>query len=289
MTLAAADTNTALSLQTLSDHIARLPPLPSLASEMLDGLTEEDMDPGLLARRIVLDQTLALRALRIANSPFYGLPGRIDSIAEAVVVLGSRAIRSLIISAATVNTLSGLRAEAGIDTRKFWRHSIGSAVAARHLARLAGQNPDAAFTAGLLHDIGQIVLALAFPERYGAVRAQHVAHGGQLVALEKQLLGFTHADAGALLAARWGLPAVIGDAIAAHHQPEQSEAGSLASIAHIGSVIAHALALSGDPEEMVPALSDTAWKRLGIEWSALPTALARIEEEFDGTMTALLG
>lgn len=276
------------SPEEIAVRIAALPTLPSIASDLLSLDEMEDMDTGLLARRIAADQALAARALRVANSPFYGLQGQVVSIQEAIVVLGFRAVRSLVISAAAVQALATLKPDKHFDPQPFWRHSIGTAVSARHLALLAGRNPESAFAAGLLHDIGQLVLAVSFPAHYAAIHQWIQRHASPLLDVERQMIGTTHAEAGALLAERWGLPAAIREAIALHHQPDDATADSLADLTHTANVLSHALALATPPDELVPTLSDTAWARLNISWANLTPALDRIAGEFEDTLHALI-
>lgn len=278
------------SRQELEAQINALPTLPSVASELLGAFDDDDADIATLARRIAADQVLAARTLRVANSAFYGLQGKINSIQEAIVVLGFRAVRSLVISAAAVCALSTLKSGQEFDIRRFWRHSIGTAVAARHLAQLAqqaGHNPESAFAAGLLHDLGQLVLAVTFPKHYSAVLAWRARNKTLLITAEESVLAFTHADAGRLLAARWKLPEVIAESISLHHKPDETTADSLAGIIHVANALAHGLGLADDPEELVPPVSDLAWGRLNLSWAQLPPVLARIESEFGDTLNAL--
>ena len=273
---------------TVAARIAALPSLPSVAAELLSGDAIEELDVAPLARRIAADQVLAARALRVANSPFYGMPGMVGSIQEAIVVLGFRAVRSLVISAAAVQALASLKPGRNFSPRTFWRHSVGTAVAARHLAMLSGRNAEAAFTAGLLHDIGQLVLCVAFPRHYAAVLARSQGHELPLVAAELEYLGLTHAEAGAMRATRWGLPQSMREAIALHHQPDEARADSLVDLTHVANVLAHGLEFSTPLEEPVPPLSDTAWNRLNIDWARLAPTLDQIANEFEDTLHALL-
>ena len=271
----------------LEAKIEALPPLPSVANELLGAFNDDDADIGVLSRRIAADQVLAARTLRVANSAFYGLQGKINSIQEAIVVLGFRAVRSLVISAAAVCAMNALKSANDFAPRRFWRHSIGTAVAARQLAQMTGHNPDSAFAAGLLHDIGQLVLAVALPKHYNAVIAWRERNGTLLTTAEQTVLNCTHTEAGQLLASRWKLPDIITESITLHHRPEEATADSLAGLVHVANALAHGLGLADDPDELVPPLSDLAWSRLNIAWDRLPGAMARIEGEFEDTLNAL--
>lgn len=270
----------------MAEKIRALPSLPSVAVDLLAGIDREDVDIGQLARHISADQAIAARTLKVANSSFYGLQGRIHSIHEAIVVLGFRSVRSLVISTAAFSTLAALSPAGGYESRSFWRHSVGAAVVARHLALLSGRNPESAFTAGLLHDIGVLVLAACFPDFFRA----HWGRNAQLAeGFEREPGGVAtlHAEAGSVLAAQWRLPAALVDAIALHHQADAATGQPLTDLTHAADVLAHALELAGIEGEPTPPLSDLVWARLGIEWTDLRRVLGRIEHEFEDTLLAL--
>ncbi|MGQ5489280.1 HDOD domain-containing protein [Thauera sp. ZXT1-4] len=145
-----------LDTDSLRAAAARLPALPSVAVELITSLDAEEADAESLAEIISRDQTLAARLLRIANSSFYGMPGRIHSIRDAIMLIGLRGVRSLAIAA----SLSGAQPREcpGLSLQHFWRHSTATAIAAQELARRNQLPADLAFLASLLHDIGKIGL-----------------------------------------------------------------------------------------------------------------------------------
>jgi putative nucleotidyltransferase with HDIG domain len=270
----------------LAERIRALPSLPSVAVDLLASIEQEDIDITHLARHIAADQAIAARTLKVANSSFYGLQGRVHSIHEAIVVLGFRAVRSLVISTAAFSTLNALAPQRAYEPQPFWRHSVGAAVVARHLALLAGRNPETAFTAGLLHDIGFLVLAVCFPEFFRAHWGRNSGTCGWFEC-EPSQAAMVHAEAGALLAAQWRLPKALVDAIALHHSLDDPAGEPLTDLTHAADVLAHALELAGIESEPTPPLSDLVWRRLRIDWSDLRPVLGRIESEFEETLLAL--
>ncbi|RTL54463.1 MAG: HDOD domain-containing protein [Rhodocyclaceae bacterium] len=280
-------TSAPVSEQALADKLNDLPPLPVLAMEILGSFDDPQMDVDTLAKHITNDQVLAARALRIANSPFYGLSGRVTSIGDAIVILGFRAVRSLMLSAAMVDSVNRI-GNGGGDPRIFWRHSVAVALFARGLARYTGENPDAAFTAGLLHDMGRVVLEACFPDQYRAVFRWLEANDRPLREAERAVLGIDHAMAGALLARKWGLPATIVDAIGRHHAPDQGPPMPLTDICHCADILARALELDGRPRPLVPPMSDGAWVRVGPDWASLRGLLQEVEWDHEETCHALI-
>lgn len=264
--------------------IAALPALPPLVADLIASFQQEDLDIPTLARRIAADQGLALRTLRIANSPFYGLSGRVLSIDDAIMVLGFRTVRSLVLGAAVIGVFSRQPCP-GFDPLVFWRHSVAVAIAARALAGVLKENPETAFTGGLLHDIGQLTLATCFPREYQRLLDWHKQHGGLRQEAERRVLGVEHARAGELLARQWGLPEALALQIGGHHQPR---AGLGQDSIHLADILAHALELGCDPGALVPPLDPEAWQRLGLDETRLQPLLGRIEADFEETCHALL-
>ena len=258
--------------------VKQLPSLPSVVLELIENLGQEDADTATLAKKIAKDQALTARALRVANSPFYGLQGKIASIRDAITVLGFRAVQSLVMTAAVTHCFTPAQG-AGFDFKAFWRHCIGAALAARELARYAGRNGEAAFAIGLLHDIGHLVLATCFPEQTKQVLAYQRQHDCYAAEAERDVLGLDHAAVGAALAARWRFAPAMHEAIACHHAPDDQTGDSLAGIAHLSDFVAHALGLAKDENEMVPKISQLAWHRLDISWAEFQQVLERTEAQ----------
>ena len=272
---------------TLQQRIDRLPTLPSLVQELIHLRIDDDTAIERLAQSLSTDQTLAARALRIANSPFYGMRRQIGSIQEAIVVLGYRAVRAMIVSAAATSTLRQLRTAPGFRPRPFWRHSIGTALAARQLALHLPYPPDVAFTAGLLHDIGQLVLAITCPEHYAPALAALANDPGPIDTHETTLVGLTHSEAGAMLARHWQLPDNITAAIASHHAPASDPGEPLVALIHVANALAHSLELTGETSERVPPLDETSWNTMHIDDHTLQNLLRQIDQSFNDTLRAV--
>ncbi len=267
-------------------RLRQLPSLPSAVSGVLASFANEDMDVEVIAAQISRDQGLTARVLRVANSSFYGLQTRVGTINEAVVVLGFRAVRSMVL-AVGMNGAFRVDQCAGFDAGGYLRHGVGVALASRRLARGFGQHADLAFTGGLLHDIGMLVLASAFPKQYGEVLAQRRRDDRFLIEVEREILGIDHAEVGGMLAQTWHFPVSLFEAVAHHHDPAAAPAGSLANVVHVADATAHALGLSRAADEMVMPVAEGAWASFGGDAGAYGEALAKIEAEFEDVCQAL--
>ncbi|MDP3539680.1 MAG: HDOD domain-containing protein [Azonexus sp.] len=262
-------------------RLKQLPSLPTAITELLASFGDEDVDIGRIGRLIARDQGLTARVLRVANSSFYGLQHKVGTINEAVVVLGFRAVRSMVL-AVGVNGVFRVDQCKGFDALGYLRHCVAVGVAARELAPLTGHNPELAFTGGILHDVGELVLAANFPEEYAEALSYRKKHDCFLVVAERDILGMDHCQVGALLADTWRFPPALREALAEHHAPAAAMAGSLAELVHVADAIAHGLGLGHTHAEMVMPVERTAWQRLGLDVEKigriLPQVVAGMEE-----------
>jgi len=247
-------------VRTLDD----LPSLPAVVMELLNSIDQDDVDISVLAKKVSHDQALTAKTLRLANSSLYGLQVKVTTIQQAITYLGFQTTRNLITAAA----VTGCFAEGhcpGFDHKAFWRHSIATAACAKVLARQMRFNQDYAFTAGLLHDIGRLVLVSCFPQQYSQAIAWRQQHDCYLLEAERTVLGVDHVDAGLALAEHWNFSDTMRLAIGGHHDPEAPGAGFLAAIIHVADAIVHALDLAQVQDDLVPAVSTVAWTALALD------------------------
>lgn len=250
-----------LTAEDILRSIHDLPVLPSVVLELIQSLANSEASAEQLASKISHDQAIAAKTLRLANSSFYGLARQVSSIEESTAILGLRTLRSVAIAAGLVGGFSGARC-AGFDFSAFWRHAIGTALVARELARRVGIDEDAAFTLGLVHDIGRLVLVSSYGEEYARVIEYRTANDCLMYVAERHHFGLDHADVGALVAEHWHFAPETVAAIAAHHRPPVEARKSLVDVVHVADNIAHALDLSRSKDDMVPTLAIPALTRL---------------------------
>lgn len=244
-------------------QIQDLPSLPAVVMELLTSIDQEDVDISVLAKKVSQDQALTAKTLRFANSSFYGTQSKVTTIQQAIALLGVANVRNLITAAA----ISGSFPEnqcAGFSFKGFWRHAMATAVCAQLLARHVHVNPDYAFTAGLLHDIGRLVLVTRFPKHYADAIAYRSEYDCYMLEAERAVLGIDHVIAGHALAVHWHFSEIMQHAIVGHHEPENAGNGMLVSVVHVANSIAHALDLSGIEDDLVPPVFLPAWNNLGL-------------------------
>lgn len=261
----------ATSLDEVVKHIRDLPSLSAVVVELLATMEQEDVDAHALGMKIALDQSLTAKTLRLANSSFYGMSSKVTTIHQAIAVLGFHSIRTLVTACAVTGSFPA-SAKSGFNFKGFWRHSVATAVSAKLLAVRLKFNPDTAFTAGLLHDIGTLVLATRFPAEYAHMLNHRRELDCYVVEAEQAVFGLDHTTVGSALAAYWKFPEAMQKAVAEHHQAEAGGPVTLSLLVHAGNIIAHALDLSEEEDDLAPPMSEAVWSALALsdaEWGAL--------------------
>ena len=208
-------TTTATITEIVQKKIKELPPLPVVVQKLLKTLQDENSSADDVMKVLSSDQALASKVLKLVNSSFYGLSGQVSTPSRAVVILGFAAVRNLAVGLSAARLMNSAGRGHMMD---FWDHSVAAASACQILAHKVGYpDPEEAFIAGLLHDIGLVVLEIAAPGEL----AEAMAGGPDVqLASEEKLLGLTHARAGGMLLKHWKLPKPLCDAARFHHTPQ---------------------------------------------------------------------
>jgi putative nucleotidyltransferase with HDIG domain len=272
-------------LDELIDHADALPSLPEIVHHVLNTLKDDDTDVDTLVHHINTDPAIVSRLLAGANASAFGLAARVDSARQAFMVLGENRVVSIILATALIERYS--EQNAVFDSRLLWRHSLGVATCARALAERLDINPEIAFTTGLLHDIGKLLMFAAAPAACAEVQQRCNTTDTPLLAAEIAVFGYDHAAAGGQLATMWNLPYEIAEAIAAHHDPDDC-CSELGDLIHIANALSHALELGDAPDNQVPDLSERACANLGLSWPGFTARFGEIEARYQG-IRLLLG
>lgn len=271
---------------TNKDEIfAKLHQLPSVSAvirEVTDSFKDANVDSATLARKIARDQGLSAKVLRIANSPFYGLPRKVGSIQDAVIVLGFNSIRSLALSAGFMHSFPP-SPDRLFDRHAYWKRSLRVAAYARALAQCLHQDQEMAFSAGMFHDIGQLVLDVCIPEQFARMLAQQKTSGQSLIEAEQSLLGFDHASIGAEMARRWNFPPEIEHASRYWRMPSHEPFEPITDIVHVAVLLENGL--SGDA--LINHLPEMLRDRMRLDWARIEPAMPD-PEQVDATSDLML-
>jgi len=276
-----------LTADAVVRSIQELPALPAVVLELIQSLGDARVSAEQLAVKISHDQAIAAKTLRLANSSFYGLARQISSIEEATAILGLRTLRSVAVAAGLVGSFADIHCQ-GFDFAAFWRHAIGTAISARAIAQRVDIDEDAAFTLGLVHDIGRLVLVSAYEEDYAQAIEYRNAHDCLMYVAERHCFGLDHAQVGALLAEHWHFAPDTVAAIAAHHHPPEETHAGLVDVVHVADNIAHALDLTRLDDDLVPPLALQAWSRLHLQDDGYLQVFQVVEQQHEVLCHTLL-
>jgi putative nucleotidyltransferase with HDIG domain len=269
-----------ITLEQALEQVNKLPALPQVVLHILESLKDEAVDADSLGEAISNDPAVAGRLLAAANAgAFGGHP--VGTLRQAIIVLGIGRVRQITLATALIDRF---KAAPPFDSHRLWLHSVGVALCAQEIARHAGLDAETAYTGGLLHDIGQLLLFSVNPTFYAATIMHKTKRDLCIIDAERELLGIDHAQVGGALARHWNLPADIALAISAHHCDGDDipvENAEFADVVHVAEVLAHALDLGGGADSKVPPLSALSCARLGLDWNDFTENFAHIEARFD--------
>ncbi|HMK61511.1 MAG TPA: HDOD domain-containing protein [Dissulfurispiraceae bacterium] len=191
-----------------------IPSLPTVAMKALELINDGGSSINELEKIISQDQSFSARLLRIANSPYYGMNRRIDTISSGVMLIGFNTMKSLVVAA----SLKDMHRKFGLFEQKLWEHSLGVSVASSLLAKVTKMlPPEEALVGGLIHDVGKTILNNSIPDKYALISQKVYEEGKFFRDVETELLGYNHCDVGGLIARKWKLPKNLEAVIQYHH------------------------------------------------------------------------
>ena len=230
------------NLKDKIQSIIQIPTLPAIAIEVINMVENPKTSASALGQVISKDQVLTAKVLKIANSPFYGFSRKIATIDFAIIVLGFDTLKEVVMSVSLISTLSKKRTR-NFNIQQFWNHSLACGIVARALARNYGYRIiGEVFVAGLLHDIGILLLNQYFFPAFKEIIDLQKEKGLSLEEAEKIVLDASHADVGVWLAERWNFPSQLIESIAFHHHPNKAvKHKEIVSLIHIADVLCQKL------------------------------------------------
>lgn len=276
-----------LTLDEIVHRVDELPALPYVTYRVLTLTSDPKTSIAELADTITNDQVLTAKVLRMANSAFYGYARRIFSINEALIILGFNTVRNLVFAASVQNVMDQEFTGYVLPKGDLWNHSMTTALLARLLSRNAGfELHDKAFTAGLLHDIGKIILNTYMKERFTEVLDTVKTQNVPFSEAEQRIFGFDHAMVGAKVAEKWNLPDELVEAIAKHHCPADAKLNpKLTSVIHIADAASMSMGIGLGGDGMLYPFDDFAVQKVGLGREAIEEAMAVVADSMIDTET----
>jgi len=261
----------AKEIERIVSSLDKIPTLPVIYSKLGKLLQSPDTTIAAVSNIISEDQVIAAKVLKFVNSAFYGFPQRVGSLQRAIVILGFNTIKNLVFATSVFDMFRGMETGNAFDKKKFWKHCIGCAVASRVLAEAADlRNPEEVFTGGLLHDIGKLVVAVHYPEKYSNVVNEVQRTGTPMVEAERKIFSYDHCQVGSALAVQWRFPPDTALMIGSHHLADGAvpTRKDIAAV-HIGNILCMALGLGSGGEKKLANVNPKAWELLGLSLSSL--------------------
>lgn len=261
-----------------SEALAALPNVMLHVTRLVDN---PDSSAANISRIIEQDARLAERLLRMLNSPYYNFPSTIDTIARAITVIGLRDVRDLLLAAVAVRAFDHLTNDL-VNPAAFWRHSLYCAVVARMLAeRRREEHPERFFLAGLLHDVGNLILCSTTPDLARECLDRSHETGECPHQVEQSILGITHSEVGCALAEGWRLPPSLCETIRHHHTPRRADRYAMeTSVIHIADFAADSLGATNNQAPHTPMLDPQAWRLAGLPPMTLESTLEDVNDRF---------
>jgi HD-like signal output (HDOD) protein len=278
------------SARDLARLAQQVPSLPLTFQRIQELVSNPRSSNSQLAEAVGADQGLTTRILRLANSSFYGLAARVDTVSQAVSLIGTRQVRDLAMATAVVDLFKDIPASA-IDGRAFWEHSLAVGSASRLIAaKRRERETERHFVAGLLHDVGLVVMASQMPERVSAHLISARETQQPLTVIERRELGFDHAEVGGAVIEQWHLPPAMSE-VATHHHHLLTSARHLHDCAtvHLADVLVEALAYGSGGEPVVTPLDPPAWDLLGLMATDLTSIATDLERQMVEITAIFLG
>jgi len=281
------------SIAELVQGVDGLVTLPHVFVRINQSVESDNSSIADITNAVNLDPAFSVRLLRLANSSYYGFSSKVDSTSKAISVIGTGQIRNLALSMAVASSFAKLP-NTLVSMENFWRHSLYCGLAARKLAKLAGRcDAEAVFTAGLLHDIGELVIFNRLPEQAKESLLRVLDSGDDLTMYqaEQQTMGFDHAQVGGELARHWKLPVMLSECIACHHDIKSAKQFPReTAIVHIANIFAQMAEIQSlEPDDVAPIAAE-AWDMTGLSQAdAIEAVVREVQQEFSETEKLFFG
>lgn len=278
---------------SIKDLISRIPPSLGTYAPVLDeieaSLNSSVCNLSTVSEAIERDPDLTSRLLRLGNSSFFGFPLRLATVKEAISLIGLQQVQDLIVASSVIGQFKGVPNDL-VNMKSFWQHSLACGIGARVLAAQR-RLPDADkyFVAGLLHDLGRLVLFREAPEAADRVFGLYRREPLLLHEAEVQVLGYSHEDIGEALMRHWQYPPNLILAVARHHHPTSAGiTNPEAAVVHVSDHLVNAMELGSSGERHVPPLQLEAWNALHCSTDLLSLVVTAIEEQIETVEEAFM-
>ncbi|HEY5602115.1 MAG TPA: HDOD domain-containing protein [Gammaproteobacteria bacterium] len=276
------------TVQELVQGVVGLISLPDVCVRVKEMVDNPECSAADIGKVVSQDAALTARLLRIVNSAFYQFPARIETVSRAITVVGNRELKDLVFAATVAGIFEKVSNDL-IDIESFWRHAVYCGIVSRIIARKSRVlHSERLFVAGLMHDIGRMVIAFKLPDQCREVLRYRKEHGVELHVAENTVLGFDHAQVGAELMKAWSLPQTHQTAALHHHSPEKAGDFVLeASIVYLANIITELAEAGTNDLEILSSVPRDVWQMTKVSIDDIENVLVEARDQFIDALTLI--
>ncbi|MCM8774096.1 MAG: HDOD domain-containing protein [Candidatus Omnitrophica bacterium] len=273
------------NVQDFIRQIEDLPTLPDLYFKFREKIDDPKASANDVAKVISSDQAIASAILRVANSAFYGFMRRITNVPHAIVIIGFNGIHHIVLNMTVLNLFKGKNNIGDFNISKIWEHSLATAAIAKVIARKVNySNLEESFTAGLLHDIGKVIIYKYLPQEFREIIEEVKKSDIRIRDAEEKVIGVDHTDIGSCLLMEWNFPKSLVSAVAYHLNPFLAKENiQIVSIVHLADIISRALEIGDGGDSKIPMICEEAWNSLGMLVEDIEDIVSEVDSELDAS------
>lgn len=276
-----------LTLEDFIEDDEKLPVLPDIFLKLMDIIENPRSSASDIAGIVEKDASLSARTLKLVNSSFYGFSKKIDTIYNAVVILGTKQLSLIAMGLSVLKIFKDVPSKY-LNMRKIWEHSLAVGICSRIISRQTDcQDYNKIFLSGVLHDIGKLVLFKKIPLKYALIIKEVWEKDLFILEAEEKYLGFTHCEAGEKICSKWKMPDLFGDIAKNHHNPQNSQFPLQCSVVHLAEVIVNAIEIGCSGEKLVLPLNEYSWDILDLSPNAIPVIIRQLQVEMQTSLEFL--
>lgn len=270
-------------IKKIIEGVNNLPTLPTIYTNLSEAMENPNTTKEELARIISFDQAASFKILKVANSPFYGFRGRIDTISQALLYLGFNEVKNIVFALSVIKAFSKSKSFKKFKPLDLWAHSIGVGITTRILGSAVGEkNLENYFLAGIFHDIGKLIFFEYVPNEYAKVIDLVESKGIPIRDAELEILGLNHARAGQLIAEKWKLPQSIVNIVSGHHTGLiGNNVNTLLASVHLGDILARTLDLGYGGDNIIPEPNIKIWDVLKLPKGFFASSKRKLKDDYD--------
>lgn len=278
-----------ITIKSLVDQVSNVYSLPDIYTQLDEAINDPFSNLDDIAKILSEDTGISARLLKLANSAMYAFPSRVETITRAITIIGTKQLQDLVLATCVIKIFKNIPEDI-IDMDSFWRHSIATGICSRIIATYQrSDNVERFYLMGLLHDIGRLIMCMQIPDIVKEQILYCKKNKLLLHRVEKQHLGFDHAEVGQYLLKSWRLPRSIEKTIGYHHRPMRlTEFQNEAAVIHVSDSLSHGLHMGTSGESFVPPFDERAWQLLNLKPSQIPMIIEHMEKQYDDVVDIFL-